>query len=676
MSIRYSQRMIKYLRLFLFCALCLPSWVAFANQVTARVLTPSTAVMPGETMWMALALEIAPGWNTYWQNPGATGLPPTITWDHTERAPELLFPTPKAKPFGDDTSLITYGYVDRVTHPFQWQIPADAQGELLLQGEARWLVCRDICIPESQRIAVRLPVVTDAKDVHRAQDAQLINAARSQVPTVFPAQLTIVAPNQFWVAGLSDVRVLDVMPDAAGEVAGLVKDQKTLADGLLVTMDRALDAAEFVSQRWTIRTEQGGIQVQFDPALPTPDIPGQSLSLLLVLLMALAGGLILNLMPCVFPVLSIKALSIAQKATKARRDVQMGAWLYTAGILAAMLLLASVMVGLKAGGAQIGWGFQLQTPWFVALLVYIFVLLGLWLYGWIEFGSAMAGVGQGWTEGGQGRAEFFTGVLAVIVATPCTAPFMGVAMGYTLTQPWWITLSVFASLGLGLALPMLLFAVMPQLAARLPRPGDWMVRLKQFLAFPILATAIWLLWVLVRQTSADVLLLILGGLLAMVFGLWLTQGRSRWSRVTGWLIAISALFAIPQTSALAPTSSTVSQITVQSEAYNGSALRGHLDAGRSVFINMTADWCITCKVTEQRVLKTAPVDQLFVDSGVIRMTGDWTAYDASITAYLNQFDRVGVPLYVVHHPDQEPIVLSQFPSFDELEAAVRARSSR
>jgi cytochrome c biogenesis protein CcdA len=631
--------------------------------------------MPGETIWMALALEIAPGWNTYWHNPGATGLPPTVTWDTGEQAPDLLFPTPMTKPFGDDASLLTYGYVDRVVHPFQWQIPADATGEWSLQGEARWLVCREICIPESQRIEVRLPVVTDARDVHRAQDAQLINAARAQVPTAFPAQLTIVAPNQFWIAGLRDVRVLDVMPNATGEVAGLVKDQRMLPDGLLVTMDRPLDAAELVSEDWTIRTEQGGIQVRFDATLPIPDIPGQSLSLLLVLLMALAGGLLLNLMPCVFPVLSIKALSIAQKAAKARRDVQLGAWLYTAGILVTMLLLASVMVALQAGGAQIGWGFQLQTPWFVALLVYIFVLLGLWLYGWIEFGSAMAGLGQSWTEGGQGRAEFFTGVLAVIVATPCTAPFMGVAMGYTLTQPWWITMLVFAALGLGLALPMLVFAVTPELAARLPRPGDWMVRLKQFLAFPILATAVWLLWVLVRQTSADVLLLILGGLLVMIFGLWLSQGRNRLSQAAGWVIAVAALFAIPQTSALAPAQPQASQIDVQSEAYTSSALRGHLEAGRSVFINMTADWCITCKVTEQRLLNTALVDQLFTDLGVIRMTGDWTRYDPSITTYLNDFDRVGVPLYVVHHPGKDPIVLSQFPSFAELERAAKAGSS-
>jgi thiol:disulfide interchange protein DsbD len=409
--------------------------------------------------------------------------------------------------------------------------------------------------------------------------------------------------------------------------------------------------------------------------LTVPSAKQQNLSLGLVLLMALAGGLILNLMPCVFPVLSIKALSIAGKASKERREVQRGAWLYTAGILVTMLVLASIMVGLKAGGAQIGWGFQLQTPWFVGLLVYVFVILGLWLYGWVEFGMALSGVGQNLTEGHSGRAEFFTGVLAVVVATPCTAPFMGVAMGYTLTQPWWITLIVFSALGLGLALPMLVFALRPQLASRLPRPGHWMIRLKQFLAFPILATAIWLLWVLVRQTSSDVVALMLGGLLLLVFGLWLVKGGSRLSRALGLLAVIASLSAIPSLSQLTPTSSEQAVVEIDSEPYASSALRAHVDEGRTVFINMTADWCITCKVTEKRLLTTEAVDQLFESYGVIRMTGDWTRYDPLITEYLNAFDRVGVPLYVVNHPGMDPIVLSQFPSFEELEKAIKAKSS-
>ncbi|MDB2401917.1 protein-disulfide reductase DsbD family protein [Litoricolaceae bacterium] len=648
-----------------------------ANQVTARVITPVESVVPGETLWFGLSLEIADGWNTYWKNAGSTGLPPTLELSdgQTEIQPELLFPAAKTKPFGEDTSLLTYGYMEEVLHPFQVTVPESVSGQWSLTGEARWLVCREICIPESQVVSLSLPVVGSEREMRRTPWVQKIDAARAAVPTDFPATMNFAGAQSVWISGLTELNVKDVMPETAGETLGLVQRVESLNDGVLITFDRVLNPADFAVGSWVVGLETGSVRIPFDPLLTVPSAKQQNLSLGLVLLMALAGGLILNLMPCVFPVLSIKALSIAGKASKERREVQRGAWLYTAGILVTMLVLASIMVGLKAGGAQIGWGFQLQTPWFVGLLVYVFVILGLWLYGWVEFGMALSGVGQNLTEGHSGRAEFFTGVLAVVVATPCTAPFMGVAMGYTLTQPWWITLIVFSALGLGLALPMLVFALRPQLASRLPRPGHWMIRLKQFLAFPILATAIWLLWVLVRQTSSDVVALMLGGLLLLVFGLWLVKGGSRLSRALGLLAVIASLSAIPSLSQLTPTSSEQAVVEIDSEPYASSALRAHVDEGRTVFINMTADWCITCKVTEKRLLTTEAVDQLFESYGVIRMTGDWTRYDPLITEYLNAFDRVGVPLYVVNHPGMDPIVLSQFPSFEELEKAIKAKSS-
>ena len=648
-----------------------------ANQVTARVITPVESVVPGETLWFGLSLEIADGWNTYWKNAGSTGLPPTLELSdgQIEIQPELLFPAAKTKPFGEDTSLLTYGYMEEVLHPFQVTVPESVSGQWSLTGEARWLVCQDICIPESQVVSLSLPVVGSEREMRRTPWVQKIDAARAAVPTDFPATVNFAGAQSVWISGLTELNVKDVMPETAGETLGLVQRVESLNEGVLITFDRVLNPADFAVGSWVVGLETGSVRIPFDPHLTVPSAKQQNLSLGLVLLMALAGGLILNLMPCVFPVLSIKALSIAGKASKERREVQRGAWLYTAGILVTMLVLASIMVGLKAGGAQIGWGFQLQTPWFVGLLVYVFVILGLWLYGWVEFGMALSGVGQDLTEGHSSRAEFFTGVLAVVVATPCTAPFMGVAMGYTLTQPWWITLIVFSALGLGLALPMLVFALLPQLASRLPCPGHWMIRLKQFLAFPILATAIWLLWVLVRQTSSDVVAFMLGGLLLLVFGLWLVKGGSRLSRALGLLAVITSLSAIPSLSQLTSTSSEQAVVEIDSEPYASSALRAHVDEGRTVFINMTADWCITCKVTEKRLLTTEAVDQLFESYGVIRMTGDWTRYDPFITEYLNAFDRVGVPLYVVNHPGMDPIVLSQFPSFEELEKAIKARSS-
>jgi len=668
------KRILKAYILSLFAALPVLSQ---ANQVTARLITPVESVVPGDVLWFGLSLEIAEGWNTYWKNAGSTGLPPSLELSDGKQSyePELQFPLPKTKPFGEDVSLLTYGYTKSVLHPFRITVPQTASDQWTLTGEARWLVCRDICIPESQGLSVSLPVASSQLDVRRSASVQQIDAARAAVPTDFPARVNFSGSQSVWISGLNEVAINDVMPEGSGEVLGLVQSVQPLGDGVLVRFDRALNPSDYAGSHWVIGLESGGVRLPFDTSLAVPLVEKQDLSLGLVLIMALAGGLILNLMPCVFPVLSIKALSIAGKATKERRDIQRGSWLYTVGILVTMLVLALIMVGLKAGGTQIGWGFQLQTPWFVGLLVYVFVILGLWLYGWVEFGMALSGIGHNLTEGHSGRSEFFTGVLAVVVATPCTAPFMGVAMGYTLTQPWWITLIVFSALGLGLAFPMLTFAIWPQLSSYLPRPGAWMIRLKQFLAFPILATAIWLLWVLVRQTSSDILALILGGLLLLVFGIWLTRGGGRISRALGVLAVIASLTAIPGVSQVVPASSVQAMIEIDSEPYTSSVLQGHLNEGRSVFINMTADWCITCKFTEKRLLRTETVDRLFKDNGVIRMTGDWTLYDPLITEYLNAFDRVGVPLYVVNHPGMDPIILSQFPSFDELENAVKAKSS-
>ena len=665
------------LKVFVFCFLAVFPALIQANQVTARLLTSAETVAPGETLWFGLSLEIADGWNTYWKNAGATGLPPAIELNDGQQdyLPDLQFPLAKTKPFGEDVSLLTYGYTKEVVHPFQMMVPKNISGQWILTGNANWLVCRDICIPENQNISLSLPVVTSQTGIRHSSSIQQINAARASVPTDFPASVNFAAPNSIWISEFRELEIKDVMPESSGEVLGIIQSTEHLDDGVLITFDRELKPANYAEGHWVIGLEKGGIRLPLDTDLVVPHVNQQNLSLGLALVMALAGGLILNLMPCVFPVLSIKALSITGKASKEQREVRRGAWLYAAGVLTMMLLLASIMVGLQAGGAQIGWGFQLQTPWFVALLVYVFVVLGLWLYGWFEFGMALSGAGQSLTEGHSGRAEFFTGVLAVVVATPCTAPFMGVAMGYTLTQPWWITLIVFSVLGLGLAAPMLVFVILPQLANYLPRPGSWMIRLKQFFAFPIFATAIWLLWVLVRQTSSDALILVLGGLLLLVLGMWVSESENRFFRKLGILAIVTSFVSIPSVSHIKSGTTEQSVVKVRAESYSANALRAYVDNGHSVFINMTADWCITCKVTEKRLLVTEPVDQLFETHNVVRMTGDWTRYDPSITQYLNTFDRVGVPLYVVNHPGMKPIVLSQFPSFEELAHAVTAKPS-
>ena len=667
--------------LFLLCVSHLVFGQQPENQVRAQLLSPVEAVVPGSTVWFGLALTIAPGWNTYWSNPGVTGLPPSVTFGEGDNSitPELFFPVAATKAFGGDDTLLTYGYSDQVIHPFAMTVPASTAGSYVLEGEARWLVCRELCIPESQPVRLALPVVTAAQTPALHPDAARIDTARGAVPADFPGAFTVSADRlQIWLSGFQDVTVLDLMPEATGLVAGRIVTQTPTDQGRWLSLDRPLPIDDGVlDQPLVVVSAQGGSRLHFDATLASPEFPsGAALALPLALLMALVGGLLLNLMPCVFPVLSIKALAIAKKAQAAPAEVAASVGLYGLGIWVSMLLLAGLMVALQIAGHSIGWGFQLQSAWFVGLLVFVFVLLGYNLLGWFEFGGQAADLGQSLTEGGSYRSAFFTGVLAVVVATPCTAPFMGVAMGYTLTQPWWITLLVFSALGLGLAAPMLALVVFPGISQRLPRPGAWMVTLKQTLAFPVFATAIWLIWVMTRQTSADAMALLLAGLLWTSFGLWLRQA---WSKrpLVGVAIALSGMLVIPliATSASVDDTTASSQraASVESVPYSEADLATALAAGQTVFLNMTADWCITCKVTEQRLLHTERVSALFAEHQVLRMTGDWTRYDASITAYLNRFHRVGVPLYVIESPAHPPRVLSQFPSFDELAEAVASQ---
>ena len=361
-----------------------------------------------------------------------------------------------------------------------------------------------------------------------------------------------------------------------------------------------------------------------------------------VLLMALLGGLILNLMPCVFPVLSIKVMSL----TRADPD-RLGrhGWAYTAGIVLSFLAFAGVLIMARAGGEAVGWGFQLQSPLLIAALAYLFFVLGLSLSGMISIGTRWMGVGQRLTERGGLSGSFFTGVLAAVVASPCTAPFMGAAVGFALTQPPVISLSVFAALGLGMALPLLLLCHLPGLAHRLPKPGAWMDTFKQAMAFPLYLTAIWLLWVLGQQAGINAVAALCTGALLILFALWLSQRQGggsagRWALNLGIGLAGLAALALPW--------QTIEQRdqSPRWQAYSPANLKRARAQGQPVFVNFTAAWCITCLANERVTLNTERVQTAFEQAGVIQLKGDWTNYDPQITQLLERYGRSGVPLYL------------------------------
>lgn len=386
--------------------------------------------------------------------------------------------------------------------------------------------------------------------------------------------------------------------------------------------------------------------------------------LLSSLIGALIGGVILNLMPCVFPVLSIKALSLS-KAHEAPQRQHLHGWSYTIGCVTTFVAIAATMFALRAGGEAIGWGFQLQSPIVVGSLAYLFFIMALLMFGSFHWPNQLSGIGQQLTEGDKLPASFFTGVLATIVASPCTAPFMGSALGYAMTLPATLGLLVFAALGFGMAVPFLLLSYFPQLSSRLPKPGVWMETFKQLLTFPLLLTAIWLLWIFARQTSADQAMLLLSGALALSFALWLTQ-RLNHSTATRSLRAI--LIALSLVAAAQPFGSSMQQsnlVNISStgewQTYTAQRLNELRNNNTPVFINLTADWCITCLANEKFTLSHDSVKHALKEGGIATLKGDWTHYNPEITSLLEKHGRNGVPLYLLYPANKEqlPQILPQ-----------------
>ncbi|HQQ74390.1 MAG TPA: protein-disulfide reductase DsbD [Pseudomonadales bacterium] len=399
------------------------------------------------------------------------------------------------------------------------------------------------------------------------------------------------------------------------------------------------------------------------PSLPDTPAAHIAPNLSMVFLMALLGGLILNLMPCVFPVLSLKVFAMA--AQRERDDeAHLHSWIYAAGVVVSFVAVASVMLLLRAGGEAVGWGFQLQEPLFISLLVYLFFILGLSFSGVVHIGGSLMGIGQNLVAGSPVKGAFFTGVLAVVVASPCSVPFMGVALGFAVSQSAPLALLVFAILGLGMALPFILLAYWPQMLHNLPAPGPWMERLRQFLAFPLYATGVWLLWVLGQQGGQMAMVAVLGGLILLVMAGWLWRDASArvWEKGLAITVLLTALvvphFLVVETCRIQQQS--VFE-TGDAEPYSAARLVELRAAGKPVFINMTAAWCLTCLVNEKVALGRDSVKQTLRDKGITYLKGDWTNRDPEITSFLQQFERNGVPLYLYFPPGRggEIVILPQ-----------------
>lgn len=655
--------------------------VVKTENVRAELVSEASAVKPGEPFWVALRQAIRPKWHTYWKNPGDSGLPTEIKWTLPAgaKADAIVWPTPEVINVG---GVINYGFSDDVMLLMRITPPADLPvgGTLPLSAQAEWLVCDDVCIPEEGKFTLDLPVAATAQPAN-AETRALFDKARRVVPVQSPwtARYAVAANGDPVLAvdakGLKPDTIRDVyfFPAEWGTTAHMAKQSaKVGADGIRIPLKKGETKGVPPPQLLgtlvlTEKTADGehrqafDLVAKFDPTLATANVSSgePSLSLAEALLFALLGGLILNLMPCVFPVLAMKAASFARLAGHSRAELRRDGLAYSSGVLVSFAAMAAVLLAIRGSVGEVNWGIQFQSPIFSLLIAYLFFAVGLNLSGVFEIGGRFAGLGQGLTARGGTTGAFFTGVLAVVVATPCTAPFMAAALGFALVQPAPQTVTVLLTMGLGFALPYLLLTLTPALQRFLPRPGAWMDRLRQFLAFPMYASAVWMIWVLTLQTGADGVLYALGGMVLIGFAAWLMRVGGPPSSAGLWLrraaAAVAVLLAIAATLKLENPSATAASasdgpangVSFEGwERFSRARMAEAVAQGKPVFVDFTAAWCITCLVNERVALETAKTRQAFEQAGVVKLKGDWTNRDPEISTTLKESGRAGVPLYL------------------------------
>ena len=695
-------------------ALTLPSVLAAQNSSKAVVTTPQVRAEllahapdgadPGKTVWLGLQLTHQPDWHTYWRNPGDSGLPITVQWTLPEgiSAGEIAWPLPKKIPIGN---LANYGFDGTVLLPVPLTISQDfkpglTNNEIEVKLKANWLVCRKECIPEEGEFALKVPVkgsmAANSVAFNKAFDAKpkpvlgstgilpdssvLIDghvikltvqglplALRGKTLEFFPETPEVIETaaqwTQSWNGGVWSAQVpLSQQRGNSPDVMPVV-----LAAG-----GQGYRAELKVLGNWPkLSASATGAPESVLPAA-APAKPG--LSLLAALLGALLGGMILNLMPCVFPVLAIKVISFTRHA-KDRHGHRVSGLAYSAGVVISFLALGALMLGLRSAGEQLGWGFQLQSPAVVAALAVLFTVMGLNLAGLFEFGQFLPSRLSTLQAKNPSVNAFLSGVLAVAVASPCTAPFMGASLGLALSLPALQALLVFASIGVGMALPYLAASFIPAVARWLPRPGVWMDTFRRAMAFPMFATVVWLVWVLGQQTGIDGAGALLALLVAMSGVLWSLslRGRSRWLLTGITLVVLALMLAALGRNVTRPVD--VGSATASSERWQPWApgrVEQVLATGVPVFVDFTAAWCVTCQYNKKTTLVNAEVLSDLTAKKVALLRADWTRRDPAITSALAQLGRNGVPVYVLYQAGKTPLVMSEILTVQELRTALAA----
>jgi thiol:disulfide interchange protein len=682
------------------------------GHLTAEIVASTQGVAPGQTVQIALRQSIQKGWHTYWRNAGDSGEATAIKWTLPAgwSASDFTWPTPHRLPVGP---LVNYGYEGEVLLPVTLTAPADARpGQTVtLSGAATFLVCAEVCIPENATLTLQLPVTAAAAPADPRWGPK-IAAVLAAAPK--PAGLTGAFEKQGEAVKLAITGAALKGADLAGAYfypfAGTVIDHarpqviERGPDGLTLTLTPGYEfqgstppkemagVLALEGKAYEVSAAAGPLPAGASGLGPPPvkaaaPAGAADLGLVSAAVFALIGGLILNLMPCVFPVLAMKAASLAGHGEDhglARRQ----GLAFGLGAIVTFLLLAGLLIALRTAGAAVGWGFQLQDPPVVAALALLMLAVGLNLSGVFEVGTSLQGLGSGLTARSGLAGSFFTGVLAVVVAAPCTAPFMGPALGWALTQPAIASLVVFLALGIGFALPFVAVTYAPGLLARLPRPGAWMDTFRKALAFPMYGTVAWLVWVLTVQVGPDAVPRILAAAIVVALAAWLfgmAQHRAAQGRRPQALNAAAGLAAIvafaggafwPAYTLAGGDEAAAETASLDYEAYTPARLAALRAEGRPVLVNYTAAWCVSCQVNDRVALSTKSVSEALARNNAVYLKADWTKRDPGIAAELASFGRAGVPLYLVYGvkgdtPAILPAILTQGLVVKALDAAAK-----
>lgn len=646
------------------------SWTKFTS---AKLVSETTSWTPGSQAALGFKINFVPHWHTYWVNAGDSGNSIRLNFKTPEgvRIRKVDHPTPTRILTGP---LISFAYENEVLLPIDVELDQDLKigDKVAIELDAEWLVCSEVCIPAFQSFKFEIPL-TSLEEIKQTEEFALFQKSRANVPVaseeVTNYDFTGAQPTLTIASGLKGAEFVEFFPFKNSGVNN-EKPKVVSQDPLKLEFEKS-NVPQADAKRVGVLVMKTGTQTQvvqigdsgwtFNGGGSAAE--GADQSLWWMLLSAFLGGLILNLMPCVFPILSIKLLSLLKLSHENPREVRRQNLAYVGGVLASFLAIALAISALRSAGDLVGWGFQLQSPVFLAFLIWLFFAMSLNLLGFFEIDIIDLNLGHQLTMRGGVSGSFFTGVLAVIVASPCTAPFMGVALGFGLSQSIGVLFAVFLSLGLGLAFPYLLFAIFPSWAKVLPRPGLWMKYLKQVMALPLLATAVWLFWILSQMRGTSTLGVVLAGSVLLLFSLWF--GKKRIIGIVTVLVLMCGLAFVYRDQPV------IAEAKTEGPWLPFTEERLQSLKGKNILVDMTADWCLTCKVNERLVLDQPEVQELFKRYEIVLIKGDWTNRNPEITRFLNRYQRVGVPFYVLYssrHPDGLvlPEVLSKTSFMEQL----------